>query len=98
MSRWDQQAVFLPDICLTGVHNEIHDIQQPCLVKYFKWLLKVMAGKGHTLFSDQTTEGTFGSPKGTVPFGRGLAKHCMGPAEQCTRLTVYVPSKVYMWV
>jgi len=50
------------------------------------------------LFSDQTTEGTFGSPKGTVPFGRGIAKHCMGPAEQCAGLTVYMPSEVYMWV
>jgi len=48
-----------------GVHNEIHDIWRlfkPWLVKYFKWLLKVItgkrAGKKHILILDQTTNGT----------------------------------------
>jgi len=40
---------------------------KPCLVKYFKWLLKVIkgkrAGKEHILFSDQSTEGTYCKPK-----------------------------------
>ena len=47
---------------LFKVHNEIHNIPKPCLVKYFKWLLKVIrgqrAGKGHILLLDQTTKGT----------------------------------------
>jgi len=33
-------TVFLPEICLSEVHNEIHHIWRllkPCLVKYFKW-------------------------------------------------------------
>ena len=48
-----------------GAHNEIHDtwrLLKPCLVKYFKWLLKVIkeqrAGKGQILFVDQSTKGT----------------------------------------
>ena len=35
---------FLPEICLR-VHNEIHNIRKPCLVKCFKWLLKVIQGQ-----------------------------------------------------
>jgi len=48
--------------------------RKSCLVKYFKRLTakRQRAGKGHILFSDQTTH--IGSPKGTVPLGRGLAR------------------------
>jgi len=50
---------------------------KPCLVKYFKWLLKVMegqkAGKGHILLLDQPLR-HIRSPKGTVPSGRGPAR------------------------
>ena len=77
VSRWDQQAVFLPDICLTGVHNEIHDIQQPCLVKYFKWLLKVMGLAKGTLCFQTRPQRALWKPKGHSALCRGLAKHCM---------------------
>jgi len=61
-----------------GVHNEIHDIcrqLKPCLVQYFKWLLKVVQGfaKGwqrvYFVFS-------------TVPFGRGLGRLLIKKTDQ----------------
>ena len=35
-----------PEVCVLGAHNEIHNMQKPCLVKYFKWLLKGIGGQG----------------------------------------------------
>ena len=50
---------------------------KPCLVKYFKWLLEVVkgqrAGKVNCVFRPDD-KGHIGSPKGTVLFGRGLAR------------------------
>ena len=40
---------------LRGVHNEIHNVQNHSEV--FKWLLKVIKGKGHVMLLDQTTGG-----------------------------------------
>ena len=60
------KASELRKYCLRGECNEIHNVRKPgkpCLIKYISsgWLLKVIkgqkAGKGHTLFSGQTTKG-----------------------------------------
>ena len=62
----------LPEICLTRVHNEIHDIRKlrkPCLVKYFKWLLKVMGWQRARFVFRPDHRGHFGSPKGLVEGG-----------------------------
>jgi len=44
---------------------------KPCLVKYFKWLLKVikgqMAGQGHNFASGPDHKEHIRSPKATVP-------------------------------
>jgi len=54
---------------------------KPCLVKYFKWLLRVIqeakAGKGHIVLLDQTTN-ALRSPKGRVPSLRVLGRTLMG--------------------
>ena len=52
---------------------------KPCLLKYLKWLLKVVkgqrAGKGHILFLDQTNhKWHIRSSKGKVPFSGGLER------------------------
>ena len=61
---------------------------KPCLVKCFKWWLKVIkeqrAGNGHIMFLDQTTNGTIGSLKGTMPFGRGLVRTLLPKGAKCT--------------
>jgi len=50
---------------------------KPCLIKYFKWLLQVIKGKGlakGTFCFRPDHKGHIGSPKSTVPFGKGLAR------------------------
>jgi len=50
----------LPEICLRGVHDEIHNIKKPlkpCLLKYFKWLLshrRQRLAKGSFYFQTST--------------------------------------------
>ena len=50
---------------------------KPCLIKYFKWLLKVTKGQklgeGYIVFRPDH-EGHIRSPKGTVPFSCGLVR------------------------
>ena len=48
---------------------------KPRLVKYFKWLLKVTKGwqSVHSAFRP-VHKGHIRSPKGTVPFGSGIAR------------------------
>ena len=41
------------EICLRGVHDEIHNIKKPlkpCLLKYFKWLLRHQRQRAHFVF------------------------------------------------
>jgi len=44
---------------------------KPCLVKYFKWLLRFVkeqrVGKGHILLIDQTTKGTLEAQRAQCP-------------------------------
>ena len=51
--------------------------RKPCLAKYFKWLLKVIKGQRAHFASRPDHKGHIGSPKGTVPSGRGLARTLM---------------------
>ena len=61
----------LPEICLRGVHDEIHNVKKPLkpsLLKYFKWLRMLShqrqrAGKEHILFSNQYTNDTLEAQK-----------------------------------
>jgi len=65
----------LPDNCLSGVHNEIHNMQMPSealLSQVFQVVAKVIKGQRAYFVSDQRPQRHIRSPKGTVPFGRGL--------------------------
>ena len=52
---------------------------KPCLVKCFKWLLKVIkgqrAGKGHILFLDQSTKGTLEAQRAQCPLVEAQLVH-----------------------
>ena len=64
----------MPEICLRGVHNEIHNIQKPHEALPSQVFLKVIQGQkaatGHILFLRiPVHNGHIKSPMGTAPLG-----------------------------
>jgi len=71
----------MPEICLGGLHNEIHNIQKPKEVLPSQ-IFQVVAKSNQKAKGWQRAyfvirpdhKGNIRSPKGTVPLGRGLAR------------------------